>query len=250
MYRNERLVNLCRWSSVGRKLLTGLTGLGMVTFVTIHLLGNLTLLLGPDAFNRYADSLEHLLHGAFLYLAEAGLLLFFGVHVVTAITLYLDHWRARDVDYEVKANAGGPSQKGLASTTMIVTGLVLLTFLILHLLHFKFGPGRAAGYVTTVDGRPLRDLYRLVIEEFHKPVPAFGYAAVMLLLGLHLRHGFWSAFQSLGAGSARLTPVLRGVGIAVAILLAAGFVGLPLYVFFALKPVAVAAGVAAGGPGL
>lgn len=237
------------WPSIGRKVLTGITGLGLVTFVATHLIGNLTLLLGADAYNRYADALERLLHGTFVYLADAGLLLFFGAHVVTAVSLYATRLRAREVGYAVRGNAGGPSQKGLASTTMLMSGAVLLGYLVVHLLHFKFGPGREAGYVTVVDGRPMRDLYRLVVEEFNKPVPAFGYMAVMGVLGMHLRHGFWSAFQSLGVGSARLTPLIRGAGIGVAALLAIGFLGLPLYIFFAVAPPAPAALAAGGGLG-
>jgi succinate dehydrogenase / fumarate reductase cytochrome b subunit len=161
---------------------------------------------------------------------------------VTGTSIALRRGTARDVGYEVNRNAGSPSQKGVASTTMIFSGLILLAFLVIHILHFKYGPGERAGYVTTVDGHPARDLYRLVIEEFNKPLPTFGYVLVMLLLGLHLRHGFWSAFQSLGIGSPRLTPVIRAVGIALAVLLAIGFIAIPLYIFLGVHSPAITLG--------
>lgn len=223
-------------SSVVKKLLSGLTGIGLVLFVMIHLAGNLTLLAGPEPFNAYAHFLQTFLHGSFIYIAEAGLLLFFGVHIVSGIQVALRKAKARPVPYEVTANAGGPSQKSAASVGMIVTGLALLVFVVLHVAHFKYGPAEDAGYVAQAHGAAVRDVYRLVVEEFNKPLPAFGYAIFMLGLGLHLRHGFWSAFQSLGFGSRRLTPVLQGAGIVVAILLAIGFVGLPLYIYFAVPP--------------
>jgi succinate dehydrogenase / fumarate reductase cytochrome b subunit len=205
-------------------------------FVIIHLAGNLTLFAGPEPFNAYAHFLKTFLHGSFIYFAEAGLLLFFGVHIVSGIQVALLKFKARPVPYRVSANAGGPSQKSAASVGMIISGLALLVFVVLHVAHFKYGPAEDAGYITQAHGTPMRDVYRLVIEEFNKPIPAFGYAFFMLGLGLHLRHGFWSAFQSLGFGSRRLTPILQGVGVVVAILLAIGFVGLPLYIYFAVPP--------------
>ena len=230
------------WSSIGKKIVTGITGLSLVMFVITHLAGNLTLLAGAEIFNAYAYFLEHLMHGIFIYFAEAGLLLLVGAHVVTGINIALRRGTARDVGYEIQGDAGAPSQKGVASTTMIISGLILFVFLVIHIIHFKYGPGERAGYVTMVDGHPARDLYRLVVEEFNKPLPTFGYVFVMLLLGLHLHHGFWSAFQSLGVGSPRLTPVIRGVGVALAALLAIGFIAIPLYIYFMVHPPAVSLG--------
>ena len=223
-------------SSVGKKVVAGITGLGMVLFVIIHLVGNFTLFLGAEAFNGYTYFLEHLLHGAFVYVAEAGLLLFFLSHIAAGISLTIRKGRARDVGYEVEGDAGGPSQKNAASLTMIFSGIALLIFIVVHLFHFKFGPGETQGYTTMIDGKPARDLYLLVIEEFNKPLPTFSYVAFMLFLGLHLRHGFASAFQSLGAASPRLTPVIRATGILLAILLTVGFLLLPLYIYVAVDP--------------
>ena len=113
---------------------------------------------------------------------------------------------------------------------MIITGVILLVFIILHIAQFKFGPGVAEGYVATVDGKEVRDLHRLVVETFRQPIWAVGYMGVMVLLGLHLRHGFWSAFQSLGLLSPRLSGVISLVGVVLAALLAVGFLGIPLWI--------------------
>ena len=118
---------------------------------------------------------------------------------------------------------------------MVVTGLVLLIFVIVHLKMFKFGPGVEAEYVdvhlTEIHGEEVRDLYRLVEEKFSNVWTVIGYVAVMLLLGLHLRHGFWSAFQSLGIGYPRYAPLIYSVGIVFAIVMAVGFLLLPILIY-------------------
>ena len=111
---------------------------------------------------------------------------------------------------------------------MIVTGLVLLVFLVIHIASFKYG----TYYETTLEGETVRDLARLMTEKFQHPVYAFGYVAVMLLLAVHLRHGVWSAFQSLGASNPRLTPFIYTAGAIIGLLIAAGFLVLPLWIFF------------------
>ncbi len=221
-------------SSVVKKLVTGVTGIALVLFVVFHLIGNLLLFAGADGFNAYAHFLKTFLHGGFLYFAEAGLIVFFLGHIVAGVRVSLEKRRSRLDAYQVKADAGGASRKTTASLTMIFSGIALLVFVVLHLIHFKYGPGEKAGYLTVVHGETMRDVYRLVVEEFNKPVPAFGYALFMLLLGLHLRHGFWSAFQSLGIASPRLTPLIQAVGVVLAVLLTVGFVLIPLYIYFAV----------------
>lgn len=218
------------WTSVGRKILMAATGLGLFLFVLIHLLGNLTLLVGAEAFNGYAHFLEHLGHGAFIYVADAGLVLFFLAHAHSGLKVYLQKRKARSVGYQVEGDAGGASRKTLASKTMIVTGPIILIFVVLHVLHFKFGPGEEAGLTTVIHDVEMRDLYALVVHEFNRPAIAFGYMAVMLMLGLHLRHGFWSAFQSLGATSRKYMPLLSVLSVVFAVVLAVGFLYIPLHI--------------------
>ena len=220
------------WSSVGKKLINALTGLALVLFIIVHLIGNLKLLYGdPGPFNHYAHFYEAL--GVFLYVVELGLVAVFLFHALMGAAVWLDKRRARPVAYKKEANAGGPSKKTWSSKNMIITGLVLFVFTIIHLKHFKYGAGVAEGYIfTTESGDQVRDLYRLVIEGFSNIYVVIAYTVAMILLGFHLRHGFWSAFQSLGVQHPRLVPLIYTVGIIVAILLAVGFVFLPVYIYF------------------
>lgn len=232
-------------SSVGKKLVNGFTGLCLCVFITGHLVGNLLLLVGAEAFNEYAHFLETFGHGYAVYVAEIGLIAVFLMHAVAGIQVALDRRRARSSGYAVRGNAGGASRKTLASRSMIFTGVVLLVFVPLHVWMFKFGPGIEAGYATTVDGEAFRDLYRLVVEWFQNPLVVGAYVAVMLLLGTHLRHGFWSAFQSLGATSPRFLPLINAVGLIFALLVAVGFVLLPIYLYLFVDP-AVSGSLVAG----
>jgi len=216
-------------STVGKKFVTGLAGLLLVAFLCVHLGGNLTLLVNPDLFNTYTHHLESL--GPLLYLAEIGLLALFIIHATLAIGVQLEKRRARPNAYAKTASKGGPSRQTLASRSMIVTGLILLVYLPLHVWMFKYNAGRPSPTVI-LDGREMRDLYTIVLIAFKQPLIAWGYAIVMGLLGFHLRHGFWSAFQSLGTLSPRLLPVFYGLGMVVAIILAGGFVILPLWLLY------------------
>jgi succinate dehydrogenase / fumarate reductase cytochrome b subunit len=216
-------------STVGRKFITGLTGALLVGFLLVHLGGNLTLLVSPGLFNTYTHHLESL--GILLYAVEIVLLAIFIAHIVTALGVQLGKRRARPKGYAVNASKGGPSRKTLASRSMIVTGLVLLVFLPLHVWMFKFNQGRPSPYMQH-GGRELRDLYTIVVIAFKNPAIAWGYAAVMFLLGFHLRHGFWSALQSLGALNRRLLPLVYAAGLVVALLLASGFILLPLWLHY------------------
>lgn len=220
-------------SSVFKKFGMGLTGLLLVGFLVTHLLGNL-LLYSKDAtlFNGYADKLDAL--GPLLYLAEVGLAAFFLYHAFTGIRLALLKRKASPEKYVVSKSKGGGSKWGLSSNNMMITGSVLLVFLVLHIIHMKFGPGLEDGYSAslTANGPPVRDLHRLAMEEFKRPVIVVLYSVVMILLGLHLRHGIWSGFQSLGLTRDSNTKMIYLVGGALGILLAVGFLTIPAYIYF------------------
>jgi succinate dehydrogenase / fumarate reductase cytochrome b subunit len=219
------------WSSLGKKFLMGLSGLALFLFVAVHLSGNLILILGTRTlYNEWTHSLESL--GPLLYVIEAGLLGVFLLHIISGTSVWLDKRRARPTPYVKVANAGGPSRKTISSTSMIITGVVLLLFTIVHVRTFKYGPGIAEGYVQVINGLEVRDLYRLVIETFSREGYVIFYVAVMVFLGFHLRHGFWSAFQSLGAMNPRLTPVSYGLGVLLAIMIGLGFIVLPVWIYF------------------
>jgi succinate dehydrogenase / fumarate reductase cytochrome b subunit len=216
-------------SPVGRKFLTGITGIGLVVFVIMHLLGNLQIFVGPDLFNSYAFQLEKF--GLLLYILEFILLIGFILHAVVGINIYLRKKRARTNDYEVYNTAGDPSKQNFSSRSMIVTGSVIFVFTIFHVLTFKYGPGINEGYIAKVNGIEVRDIYKLVSEKFHNIFYVIGYVGVMILIGLHLRHGIWSAFQSLGLMNKKYTPALHGVGVAFAIFIALGFLVLPVWLY-------------------
>lgn len=206
---------------VGQKIVMGLTGLAMIGFLIAHMSGNLLVFAGPGPYNAYSHSL---VSNPLIYVAEAGLLALFVGHFVSGIRVWLRNRAARPVGYRVKKRAGHTSHKSLASTTMILTGLVLLVFVPLHIRMFKFGPH----YETP--GEPgVRDLHRLLVEDFQNPVLVAWYVLAMGVVGFHLWHGFGSAFDSLGVAH---RPALRRTGQLVAIAIAGGFVVVPLVVFF------------------
>jgi succinate dehydrogenase / fumarate reductase, cytochrome b subunit len=210
-------------SSVGTKLVIGLTGLALFLYLVLHLAGNLLVFLGPEVFNEYSHKL---ISNPLIVPIEIGLLIVFLLHIFKTVKMYIDNKQARPAKYEVKRPAGHTSRKGLASSTMIWTGLVTLVFVVIHLKQFKFG----ALYEVGATG--VRDLYRLEMELFRNPATVALYAVAMLLIGFHLRHGISSAFQSVGIDDPRRTRwILRG-GTWLAIVIAGGLGFIPLWVYF------------------
>ena len=230
MSRTKQLLGALQ-SPIGKKLITGITGLALTGFVIAHMAGNLSYFSDdPQAYNKYGHFLLSL--GVLFYLIEIALLLFFVFHIVTGIQIWLGKRKARGVNYERYKSAGKPSLQSLSSRSMIITGLILLVFLVVHLWSFKYGPGIEEGYVVNIEGEQVRDLKTLLEEKFSHASYAFGYPLVMLLLAFHLRHGIWSALQSLGAMRPRLTPVVYTLGGLIGLGIALGFLVLPLYIFF------------------
>ncbi len=217
---DDRLDSLY-YSPIGKKILTGVTGLGLVTFVVGHLLGNLTLFFSPLAYNQLAHSIDSL--GPLLYLIEFGLLAMVTLHAAIGISIYVGKRQARRVQYSEYESAGAPSRQTLSSRTMIFSGGLLALFLVWHLATFKFGQ------VYRLPGSTDRDLARLVFETFRQPVYTASYVVILSLLGLHLRHGLWSALQSVGVATKPGVVLASGIlGSAIAL----GFIGLPLAIYF------------------
>ena len=210
-------------STIGSKLLVAVTGISLVGFLIVHLIGNLLIYLGPTTFNEYSHKL---IANPLVYPAEAGLVLLFILHAWKTITLTLASHKARPVAYEEKQRAGHTSRKSLASSTMIWSGLFLLVFVPIHVWTFKYGP-----YYEAAE-RGVRDIHRLVMEIFRKPAYVAFYVVGMTVLGFHLWHGVSSAFQTMGADTPRFTPVMRKVGWTLAVVLAVGFISIPVFVFF------------------
>ncbi len=210
-------------SSVGTKLLMGLTGVALFIYMLLHLAGNALIFAGPEIFNEYSHKL---ISNPLIIPIEIGLLAVFLIHIYKAVTMWMANRAARPVPYAKKALAGGPSRKSVASSTMIGTGLFLLIFVIIHVKQFKFG----SWYLLT--DSTVRDLYRTELEVFQNPFWVIVYVVATLLVGLHLRHGIASAFQSLGLDHPVYTRRLTAVGIVFALLIGVGLAAIPVLVYF------------------
>jgi succinate dehydrogenase / fumarate reductase, cytochrome b subunit len=209
-------------SSVGTKLVIGATGFLLFLYLLIHIGGNLLVFFGPDVYNRYAYIMEE--QNALLPLIELGLLAVVLIHVFKTVGMFFGNRQARPVGYEKKRYAGGTSRKSLASSTMIVSGIWLLVFMIIHTKAFRFSPT----YESPGGGR---DLYRQEMEALSNPLIVAFYVLSMVVVGSHLWHGITSAIQSLGASHPRWTPPLLVAGKVVAVLIAGSFIVIAIWAY-------------------
>jgi succinate dehydrogenase / fumarate reductase cytochrome b subunit len=219
-------------STVGRKIVMALSGMALVLFVMLHLAGNLQLLLpDPEAFNRYAANFKKL--GPLFYVAEWGLFGLIALHVILGGVLYAKSHRARDAGYAIAETKGGDSRWNASSGWMLFWGGLLLVFIVVHVAQFRFEAFVPDGvdYRTTLDGAAVQDLHALVLDTFTSGWWVAFYVGAMLCLGIHLRHGLWSMFQSIGAMPARYSAPAYVAAAAVAALLALGFLILPLILY-------------------
>jgi succinate dehydrogenase / fumarate reductase cytochrome b subunit len=211
-------------SSVGTKLLIGVTGLALFVYMLLHLVGNAIIFFGRDAFNSYSHTL---ISNPLIVPIEIGLLAVFLLHIYKTVTMWMGNKAARPVGYEKKELAGHTSRKSLASSTMIWSGLIVAIFVVIHVKQFKFGT-----FYLAAGSESIRDLYRTEIEVFRNPLWVVVYVIATLLVGLHLRHGIASAFQSLGLDHPRYTKRLVVLGIALALLIGVGLATIPVWVYF------------------
>ena len=200
-------------TAIGKKLFMSLTGLVFCLFLVGHLAGNLLLLKGADAFNAYAAHLQSL--GPLLRLLEAGLVFFALVHVATGLYLFYRNLRARPERYRVNASGGGQT---LGSATMPYTGVLILVFLLFHLAQFTFVAKGEGG------------VYALVAAAFAQPFYVGLYILAVVVVAVHVSHGFWSAFQTLGLNHVKYYGLLRAASVVLAVVLGGGFAFLPVFV--------------------
>ncbi|WDE98388.1 succinate dehydrogenase cytochrome b subunit [Lentisphaera profundi] len=224
----------CRFisSTIGMKVLMAATGLLLTGFLVTHLAGNFLLLPkigGPAAFNDYAYKLTSM--GPVLWAAEFGLLALFCIHIFCAIRTKMLSAAARGSEYVVRKTHG---ESTLSSRFMVHTGGVILVFLILHLVTFKFGTEYTQE--ATATSPQMRDLYKTVVELFANKLYSAYYIVSMILLGFHLKHGFQSAFQTLGLNHPRYTPFIKKTALALALIFAVGYSIFPVYFGF-INPV-------------
>jgi len=207
-------------TTIFKKQVVALSGLAISGFAFVHMAGNCLMFLSAEAYNTYGHAMTS---GKAFPLIEIGLLLVFLVHIFSAISLSIQNRRANAAATGAM-RTGGEKKARFGSLSMIYTGLLILVFLVLHLLSFRFG----TVYEVNYNGVVVRDLHRLMIEKFNQPLFTGWYLLSLVVLGVHLSHGFSGLFQTLGFGSVR-NPVLIKLGWIFAILVAGGFMTQPLY---------------------
>ena len=204
-------------SSLGRKIVMSLSGLFLIIFLLVHLGVNLSLFAGRETFNAASHFMGHNpVIQVMQYVLAAG----FIIHIVMGMKLELKNKAARPIKY-AKNNAA--ANAGWASRNMIVTGVLILLFLILHIKDFfveiKFGS--------------VPDDYELVTQLFKYPIYVVIYVISFVLLGIHLSHGFQSSFTSVGARTPKYLKCVKNVGIAYSYFIALGFSIIAIYFYFA-----------------
>ncbi len=212
-------------SSVGSKILVALTGISLVGFAVIHMIGNLKVFQGPDAINAYAYFLKHSL-GALIWIARAGLLGVFVLHLVLALRLQLRSRAARPIAYQYP----GSVQATAASRTMMWSGIVVGLFILFHLAHFTFcwvtqvetAPGKWESYLDLKDAQGRHDVYSMVVLGFTTPWLVALYIVAQLVLFVHLLHGIQSSFQTLGLKNRRFASLIKVTGFAIAFTILVG----------------------------
>ena len=220
-------------SSLGQKFLMSLSGVGLVVFLVIHLIGNSLLYKqSGETFNMYAHTLES--YTAFVTVAEIGLLGVFLLHILTGIWASRENQVARPKGYKVwrsKAVTRELNPSNRSSRTMIISGLFVLIFLVIHVYQFRIVPG-SSGYTAQINGTEVMDLHRIALEVFRQPLFVALYVIAMIFIGTHLRHGFWSAFQSAGLMTPKLSRPLHLVSLLLAMVLSLGFLFIPVFIYF------------------
>lgn len=196
-------------STLGLKFIVSITGVLLVGFVIGHLAGNLQMFVGPDAVNTYAAMLKGM--PGPLWAVRLGLLAMFLVHIWANLKLRARNAAARSREYEVKK----PIISTIYSRTMLLSGLILLAFVIYHLAHFTLGLIQPELYTLEEGGR--HDVYSMTAAGFQNPLIAISYIVAMGLLFMHLAHGVSSVFQTIGWRKPRFVPAVQMLGYIVAI---------------------------------
>jgi len=210
-------------SSIGKKIVVAVTGVMLIGFVMIHMLGNFSIYLGQDAINTYALKLKST--GPILWIFRIGLLVVFALHIINTIQLARMNRKARPENYR----KNNKIQASRASLSMVLSGSVVLAFLIYHLLHFTVG-ATDPKYLDLHDAQGRHDVYSMVVMAFQKPLVSGFYILAMALLCMHLSHGFASAFQTVGVRNPTLAPYLKYASIGLAGLIFIGNSSIPLAV--------------------
>jgi len=224
-----RIARLYR-TSIGAKSVMAVTGLLLLLFLIGHLAGNTLVFKGRDAINSYAQGLKNL--GPLLWVIRLGLLAVFVAHIATAIRLGAHNKEARPVPYAHEATV----KATWMSRYMMLTGMVVLAFVVYHLLHFTFHQFGTGGSPVEVlaDGTKRADVYKMVITGFRDPMIVLAYVAAHVFLLLHLLHGAASLGQTLGWNHEAVNPLVKKGLPGLAILIVVGKLCIPLSILLGL----------------
>jgi succinate dehydrogenase / fumarate reductase cytochrome b subunit len=214
------LVNFAK-STIGAKVVMGVTGVMLIGFVIMHMVGNLQIFIGAEALNAYGKMLHDL--GGLLWAARFGLIGAVVLHILSGLRLASLNKAARPVRYVHETTV----QASFASRYMKLSGLVVLAFIVYHLLHFTVG-GAVPDDTHWVDPQGRKDIYKMVVLGFQQPAVSLSYIVAMILLGLHLNHGASSLFKSLGLRNSKYNNMLDKVGPALAIFVVLGNCSMPI----------------------
>ena len=210
------------------KQLMAISGIVFVLFLLFHSYGNLKMFLGQEAYDHYAHWLKEeafvpiFPHGGFIWVFRGAMVLMLVIHIWAAAVTWKRSRRARRSAYVVKRSAAD----AYAARTMRMTGVLLFFLIVFHILHFTTGTVRT-GFAA--DSTP----YERMVATFHSPLMVVVYLIFVGLAALHVSHGFWSAFQSLGwvrGGTRKFMEIVSGL------------VGALIFLMFALPPLAIVAG--------
>jgi succinate dehydrogenase / fumarate reductase cytochrome b subunit len=217
----RRVISLYR-TSVGKKFYMAVSGVVLIGFLVAHMIGNLKMYMGSEAFNHYAEFLREvgypiLPHMAGLWIFRVVLLVAVGLHMLSAWQVYTQSRRARGGKYEKEESLSF----AYASRTMRWGGVIIATFVVYHLLHFTIGA--SVVHSEFVHGQA----YENVVYGFQNPLVVGFYLLALVMLTFHVYHGLWSAFQTVGANHPKYNPFRRPLALGLALLLLVGFVSVP-----------------------
>lgn len=214
-------------SSLGKKMIMSLTGIFLIIFLVVHLIGNFLLLAhdSGESFNQYAAFMTG---NPLIKTVSYGLYAFIVLHAIQGLLI----WKANKASGGGNRYKGGKSPTKWSSRQMAGLGTVILIFILLHMWQFwvqmKWGD---LGMVSYGDGE-IKDLYALVVYTFKQWWYVLIYVISMVVIGFHLEHGFQSAFQTLGLNHSKYTPAIKTVGLVYSILVPLGFAIIPCYILF------------------
>lgn len=214
-------------STIGLKIVVAVSGVVLLLFVLGHMIGNLQVFLGPAVFNAYGEKLR--MFPALLWVVRAVIAAFAIVHITFTLRLAILNNAARPVAYARKQAV----KATFASRTIVMSGLMLLAFVVYHLAHYTWKVTNPQ-YQSLRDAHNNPDIYAMVVAGFSNPVISIAYVFAMLVLGYHLSHGIASVFQTAGWATTHTLPKFERAARVIAILLIVGYISIPVSILLGI----------------